>query len=129
MKEWPKDKTETVYYEELITPVKKVLLKAYKLTSRKLKNIPYDGFNFGSHSLVGLPPPNEQLEKDMIEYHKERGRNILDIILMIAFNLGLEQGRRLEAKNTKHFEFLYESYKSMYESARDQNGISSSSKD
>jgi len=118
MKQWPEDKTATLYYEDLVTPVRKAFLKAYKLVSRRKKNVPYEGYNFGGFSLAGSPPPDEHLQEEMIKYHRERGRDILDIILMIAFNLGIEQGRRLEAKNSETYKLLYESYRKMYESTQ-----------
>lgn len=107
MKEWPEDKTTILRYEDLITPVRKAFLTAYRLVSRKKKSIPYEGYNFGGQSLVTISPPDEQLQEEMISYHKERGRDILDIMLMIVFNLGMEQGRRIEAQNTKSTTNIY----------------------
>ena len=118
MKEWPKEKTETLDYEALIKPVRAALMQAYKFTRSKLKSIPYDGYNFGGQTLCCIGTPEYELNKESIKYHKERGRDVLDIILMIAFNLGLENGRRIEAKNTKHFEHLYESYKALLDASK-----------
>lgn len=111
MKNWPEDKFTYVYYEELMAPLRKSLNAAYDIKRTPLKNIPYDGFNAGPDWLCGNPPPDQQLQADMIKYHKERDRDVMDILLNIAFALGMEQGRRMERQDNKSELLLADIYR------------------
>ena len=93
MKKWPKD-NKIVPIDELLNPLKDSFDKAINWTNRLHgQKIPYDGYNTPSTEATSSPV-DEQLSPELIEYHLDHGRDIIDVFLMIAFQLGFEQGKR-----------------------------------
>lgn len=99
MKEWPPS-PELVLFEELITPVRQVVDQGYKLVRKKRAKLTYDGYNIGNTELVGTTNPAESLSPEGFTYDEEQGRDLMDVILRIAFQLGVEQGRRHQTQKT-----------------------------
>ena len=98
MLEWPpngEEITETGAFG-ITAPLKKALKFAYNMRRKNLgKDIPYDGHTLGNHELACIFAPDEQLNADNQARDKRHGEiDVLDRILAIAFQLGLEQGRR-----------------------------------
>lgn len=96
--EWPEDETATVYYPELITPLRRVLLKGYRMLRRKrVTSIPYEGYAVPVQvrAADGLPAA-ERFLKPNLDYHAERGRTLLDLVLQMTYFYGMEQGCRIE---------------------------------
>lgn len=93
MREWPKNKTETVPYSAIIDPIRDVFLGYYGCIGGFPKEIPYNGYNFGEETLLSHISPKEKLTT---KYMDERGEDLLEILLNITFNLGIEQGKRME---------------------------------
>lgn len=60
-----------------------------------VKSIPYDGYNIGSSELACCLTPKENFSRSGLTYHEERDRSLLDVALLVAFQLGIEQGRRM----------------------------------
>jgi len=60
---------------------------------------PYDGFNIGQRELVCAPPADEALAQlltgEGLAYHRGQGRDVLGVVIGLAVQLGIEQGRRL----------------------------------
>ena len=98
MKDWPEK--EDVSMEDLIQPVKEAL-------NRLLNDKPagYDGYPTPSCNHVSLPP-DQTFEAESLEYHQERGRDEVDIALMVAFQLGYEQAKRFSTKDNELIELL-----------------------
>lgn len=107
MKPWPPD-NEQLYYGDLVEPVRKIIKQAFKVAPKKFKHLKYDGYNIGEREQVCSSPPDEQFGAELIRYHKEHGRDVLDIALMVCFQLGVEQGRRGEVKETEFWKRIAE---------------------
>lgn len=90
MKPWPKDKTKLVAFDELIGPVRATF-----------RGAPYNGHDIGDHDKAACASPDWTFSKEGLAYHAERGRGVLDLCLMTAFQLGMEQGRRQVAADIK----------------------------
>jgi hypothetical protein len=91
MKAWPKDKTKTVNFEDLIDP----LLELYRQVMENPKgDFKYKGYNIGSRELACCMGVDDYTLFEGREYHHERDRDDHYIFLMLAFQLGVEQGRR-----------------------------------
>lgn len=107
MKSWPKNKTELISYVNLIKPLKEVLNKGYRLFRKDdVKSFLYDGFNIGEFELQNQPSPQERFKETFIAEQKKLGFHLIDIVLNIAFLLGVEQGRRAEHRELKSQEEL-----------------------
>ena len=102
MKEWPKDGT-CVMFSDLAGPLRKVLRFGYILKRKNgNKDIPWDGYNIGKKELSTCLNPEEALTAESLAFAKEdQGCDLLDAIITIAIQLGIEQGRRMERKETK----------------------------
>ena len=101
MKKWP-ESGKPVPFEELVDSVRQCISHHYRLF-RKNTHVPinYKGYDIGSGSKATCLSPDEALTLNMLEYDlKEQGRDALDVIIGIAIQLGIEQGRRIEHENT-----------------------------
>lgn len=98
-KNWPKDETKTVDIEDLIKQVRTVLERTHDITPKKLTGrVPWTGFKDTGPVGRACAPTHvsEILSPKSLEYHAERGRDLLEMILLVAVRLGLEQGRRYQ---------------------------------
>lgn len=94
LKQWPEAKSQTVSYDELVPPAVAVIRQGYQLTRVKDAKLTYDGYTLSTMALAVSANPEEALTEDCLAYHAERGRDLLDVMAGILFNLGLEQGQR-----------------------------------
>ena len=90
MKSWP-DNNELVWVEDLLDPVR----RAFDL-GRPLVEGEYDGYNIGPAELACALNPEQRLGVEGEEGSPSKDR--LDRALLVAFQLGIEQGRRLERR-------------------------------
>lgn len=99
LKKWPEDPNETVSFDDLAEPLLKAIRFAYSLRRKnKDKDIPYDGFETGlKHICLS---PDELLKADYLEEE-----DALKVIIGMALQLGIEQGRRIEAKDRNEKEY------------------------
>lgn len=79
--------------ETLLSPVKKSLLQLYQLKRTKREGAEYDGYLMHYSVAATSLPPNENLSKEGLEYSSEQGRDPLDVILGIAFQLGYSNAK------------------------------------
>jgi hypothetical protein len=100
LKPWPADGSY-VPAEQLVEGVLKLLRDTYKLQRKGRTVPPYVGYGLGTKDLAGQPNVDEQFQPDMLAYHRARGRDILDIAAYMLLNLGIEQGRRLAAEDSR----------------------------
>lgn len=102
MKEWPKDGSP-VSFEEIVVSLRKALLFGYKVERKnKDQDIPWDGLNIGPKELSTCLSPEEALTAEMLAYDEEdQNRDLLDVVLQLAVQLGIEQGRRLAHEESK----------------------------
>lgn len=102
MKQWP-DKNEMVDVEKLLTPVRHSLGRAYRLTRiNQGADIAYEGYDIGKELRVTSLSPKQALTAVELEWSEsQHGRDALDTILLIAFQLGVEQGQRFEREKVE----------------------------
>lgn len=99
MKEWPDDETSTVSYEELISPIKKLLLEGYRMERYQNKQFVYSGYNIGKSERLTSPTPDERFSSRWLENEEKFKRTLLDNVFATVFQLGIEQGRRFDKIN------------------------------
>ncbi len=97
--EWPKDGTP-MRFETLSQSVCKAIRSAYQLERvKKGVGIPWTGPNIGENSLACSLSPWESLKAKSLAWQLEdQGRDALQIIVCLALQLGIEQGRRARNK-------------------------------
>ncbi len=95
-KAWPDEKS--VEFDDLCEPVCKALRFAYKLQRQNEgSSIPWTGLDLGQRELVCSPSPDDKLSASSLQFDDEdQGRDALEVIVAIAVQLGIEQGRRME---------------------------------
>lgn len=102
MKTWP-DQSKTVQFTDLTDPICEAIRFAYDLKRKhQNKDIPYKGYDIGK--VTGCYQPDENLTQESLEYQDEnQDRDALQVIVGIAVQLGIEQGRRqlLKSQETK----------------------------
>ena len=94
---WPEDGSPA-YCGYMIEEIYKAIKFAYNLRRKnKGKDIPYEGFEIGEEEQVGSYCMNEKLSAQNLEWQLEdQGRDAMEVILEGLFQLGVEQGRRME---------------------------------
>jgi hypothetical protein len=97
MKEWPSDPAQPIGFSDAIDPLKRALYHLYFLAPRH-RSVDYDGYNIGSAELPCTPTPEWSLSEEGVERMRASGRSPVETILQTAFQLGIEQGRRLHRK-------------------------------
>ena len=99
MKEWPKDTTKTAYFEDLADPIVKALKFVIRNKGVRIADdvvIPYKGYNIGKDDLACCFDPVEKLSTERRNYDRDnQGRDIYDLLVSLAIQLGIEQGRRI----------------------------------
>jgi hypothetical protein len=97
MKEWPSDPAKPIDFGAAIDPLKRALYHLYFLAPRH-RSVDYDGHNLGKSELATTPTPKWALSEEGIAQSRSDGRSPVETILQTAFQLGIEQGRRLHRK-------------------------------
>jgi hypothetical protein len=93
-KPWPKG-NRMLALDELLAPLQRILREAYDTSRvRPHKFSPYDGFATGEAAIT--LSPDQMFQPEQVAYEADQGRSVADIALIVAFRLGVEQGRRLE---------------------------------
>jgi len=92
---------------DIVIPLKRTLkdlissMKSYSTS----KDLFYDGFTLGDNELITCLPPDQSLTfKNLCKEKKDQNRDPFDVILGIAVQLGIEQGRRIYKKYEKHLD-------------------------
>jgi hypothetical protein len=99
IKKWPEDKNEPASIDDLLDPIKETLKKTYSMRKKPLKGpVPWDGVDDVGPTARAVAHTKiaEILSPKDLQYHQERGRSLLDVLLLITLQLGIEQGRRIE---------------------------------
>lgn len=94
LKQWPEAKHEMANFSDVVPPAVKIIRQGYKLTRIRSAKLTYDGYTLSTMALAAGPDPEEAISKESLEYNAERGRDLLDVVAGIIFNLGIEQGQR-----------------------------------
>ncbi len=99
MKTWPKN--DTVYFEDLTDPLRKVVDDLYKLERKPYCDIDYKGYGLPNESSYSFQP-NERLNEENLRYDDEdQGRDAMTVVIGLAVQLGIEQGTVMERKRCK----------------------------
>ena len=92
MKAWPKD-GRPVDFENLASPLRRLLKQFYKLVPKVDPKINYTGYDADPHPAC-ISKFSENLTPEAIQNHAEQNRDPVDIVLMGALWVGMEQGKR-----------------------------------
>ena len=104
-KSWPSNPNELLPYSELVSPLKDILQKGYRLFRKdEIKGFEYTGFNIGKQELQTHPSPCVRLSEEGVKFEKTKNYYLIDIVLNVLFLLGVEQGRRAERRDMKPIE-------------------------
>lgn len=97
-KPWPKDQSKYVSFEKLADPIRKAIEFAYEIKRKHVhRGIPWSGYDIGRDAKATCFSPHEALGKKCLDFNLEdQDRDVLDTIIQVAVQLGIEQGRRVE---------------------------------
>jgi len=97
MKKWP-DKNKPIRFSDAIKHVRRLVGQGYDLVRKNRdQDLIYEGYNIGWRELTGCLEPPERFKAEYLRYsEEEQGRDLMDEILGLAFQLGIEQGRRMQ---------------------------------
>ena len=92
--EWPEN-GDPLMFEDLCASVRRSIDSAYKLKVKNLsEGIPWNGPELGQED-EHLDDPSKKLTGDYLRWaRRERKIDALDVIIAIALQVGMEQGRR-----------------------------------
>lgn len=99
MKEWSSDDCVGVQYDSLIFPLKKIIHEGYRLERLPTKQFVYTGYNIGKEERRYFPTPEERFAARWLDNEAKHKRTLIDNVLITVFQLGIEQGRRLDNPN------------------------------
>lgn len=136
MEDWPKD-GKTVNFREMTEPVVDAIRFAYRLERQNDgQDIPWHGLALGKGETVCGPQPDEKLNAENLRYDDEdQGRDALTVLVGLAVQLGIEQGRRMTKAGRQtgvdlmrlSIETLAETFDSMFPcEAKDERELPSS---
>jgi hypothetical protein len=106
MKKWSDDPSALVQYSKLISPLKSIIDKGYRLIRNDVKSFEYDGFNIGKNELQLFQSPKTLFTEKHLEKENKRNIKLIDVVLHVVFLLGIEQGRRSEHRDQKPTELM-----------------------
>ena len=123
-KEWPED-NEPAAFEQISGPIVRALadlignkmvqvakvkrrtsngLSGYKFgaATSAIKTIDYDGYNIGRSEQATCGNAADQLEETQLQWQwTDQGRTPVEVIVTLAIQLGIEQGRRIAAREAE----------------------------
>ncbi len=96
--QWPKDEAAYVLFSDLVDPLRHVVNFAYVLQRQNEGvDIPWVGYDIGNREKATCITPDELFTVDCMKFQDEdQGRDVMDLVLTLAVQLGIEQGRRVE---------------------------------
>lgn len=105
MREWPADGSPITAYNA-ISPLVNIMHEGYSLERKPVMHFLYHGLNIGKADRLYNPTPDERFTGRWLTNDMKFNRTLLDNVLITAFQLGIEQGRRLEYNNKLNIELL-----------------------
>jgi hypothetical protein len=102
MKDWPKDNAPATF-TDITAPVLRAVRYAYDLHRVNIdKDVPWEGLDIGERSKACSFSPPEALAAGYLAYSmEEQDRSALEVIIGVAVQLGIEQGRRMALEQQK----------------------------
>lgn len=110
IKQWPDD-DKPASFEDITDPLCAAVRFCYGLKRKnKDKDIPYRGYDIGKHCAhVALRAEEKFSVERLVGYsEEEQGRDALVEIMGFAVQLGMEQGRRIDAERNTFKKLLLE---------------------
>lgn len=115
---WPTD-GKPADFSDLVAPIVKAIKFTHTLDRQNTdKDVPWDGPNIGASELACCFDPLYALSAEMLAYDEEdQGRDALEVIIGIALQIGIEQGRRIEntSSHREHEKFMRDMDKTIHE--------------
>ena len=104
LKEWPDDGSPA-RFEKIVVPVarilRQILTKRRRVIPQRNLKIKYSGLRLGKSERATCLDVDELLRPEQLcEIYENQGRDVVETIVGLAVQLGIEQGRRLERQNT-----------------------------
>lgn len=100
---WPKDGSPASF-SDLTEPIRKIVRHCYSIQRKnKNKDVDWKGLELPECMSATCLTFDEKLKADNLKYEKEdQGRSAMDVIISIAVQLGIEQGRRMYKQEIMH---------------------------
>lgn len=96
-KKWPKD-YRPARIEDIIDPLIDIIKK-----HKEGKEIAYKGLPLTLDKILATSfSIGEKLTPESLKYEEEEGRSFMKVVLLIAFQLGLEQAERIREHSIKY---------------------------
>jgi hypothetical protein len=74
----------------------------FRSSTSGIDAIEYHGYDIGEREKVGCSSPDVRLSKKQLQYDwSEQGRTPVDVLVALAVQLGIEQGRRIAAQEAE----------------------------
>jgi hypothetical protein len=90
-----RDEGKPWVFDDLAKAVRKLFKFAFDMKRKNVgKRIPYEGPTLTSYKLSNRALA-KNLTKSTLSSHRENGRDVLDVIILIALTIGIEQGLRI----------------------------------
>lgn len=119
MKKWPDDPSVPIHYYKLMSPLFDIINKGYSLVRKNINSFEYDGYNIGKNELELFPSPKQMFSEKFLEKENKRNIKLINIVLNVAFLLGVEQGRRSEHIEQKSTDLLIATLQKYRETNKD----------
>jgi hypothetical protein len=96
MKQWPKS-DKPASFDDVVGPLVRAVRFAYDLKRKNSdKDIPYTGYDIGRDCAANCLGATTKLSAKSLRYNDEdQGRDVLETIIELAIQIGIEQGRRI----------------------------------
>lgn len=94
LREFPQDDLYPITSDELLSPLKKILVEGYKWERLPKNDFIYIGFNLGKTEQFYYPTPKERFCHRWLNNESKFARSLIDNVLLVAYQFGMEQGRR-----------------------------------
>jgi hypothetical protein len=97
-------------FEDFSKPLRKILneILIARRKRKRVRGLKWTGPDNIHHCITAsAPPPSEAFSDDWLDYHRERGRDPLDVFIMVAIQLGIHQGTVGEEKNTEFYKEMF----------------------
>lgn len=96
-KTWPSDPKKTANFSEILDPLVNAVKATHKIERIEGIGYDWDGLPNGDRESPISVDPNERLTAKYLDWQANYNDNsALEIILTLAIQLGIEQGRRLD---------------------------------
>lgn len=109
---WPKN-NKPADFSLLAEAVRDAIKQTYRLRRRSTKkDVDWKGPEAPNHLLAVCGEFRDRLTASRLKWeYQDQGRSTIDIIITIAIQLGIEQGRRMLKKELRHLEYCLKNNK------------------